>query len=251
MPIEIKTGTFSGTGHTFDGTLADALRGLAQNIAVKAASAVDDFTADNSGGTPGASISALADVTLSAVGSNNCIALTEANAAASDVADAIATILEQVDAVNDVVGAFSAITDNTGGSAGSGTIAAIDASGTGAGSSLVSAVAYNAHLKEVRARLGQTVDLVNKLANATGITPLTSSLGPDASVFGSTVAVIDVTLGTAVDGSDDTTANAAVLKTEWDDRQGLIADAVASMAAKLDEMTADANATAVCTVVAG
>lgn len=252
MTTKISANAFSGTGQVFDGTLAAAVRGMAQNIAVKAASGVADFTADNSGGSAGSTIANVTRFTLSAVGSNNAVAKAEAETAAGGVVDGLMEIVAKAQAVNAVVGAFGTLTDSMGGTAADGTIAAIDVSATGAGSSLASAAGMNTLYDTLRSRTVQAAYYVNALCRATGQTELTVSIDNAlyTAAWGTTFAAVSTDTGTAVDGSDALEANACVLKTEWDAAQVVFANAIASMAAKLDAMTADANATAVCSVVA-
>ena len=254
MTIIIRDKSFSGTGNVFNGSLSAAVRGLAQFAARQTASTITPQLTDNSGGT--AADGAIADsapATASARTGSNCVALTEANAAAAGVNDALATIIARVNAVNARVGALgegaTAITDSTGGTSGGNTIAAIDVAGTGAGSALVSAVAYNAHLAEMDSRFRQVVGFINRLATACGTVGVTDGMTVDKN-HSVTVEAVNETLGSAVTG-DDADANAAVLVTEWDARQEALGKAISEMAEALNRMTLDANANVACETVAG
>lgn len=254
MPI-IKSTSFQGGAGVNDGALADAVRGIAQTFAARAAAAVDDLTADNSGGTPGAAIAAIPDFTLSVLGTNDAVAKAELETAFDGVVDAVSELIAQANAVRAVIpDAFALLVDNTGGTAADGTIAAIDVSATGAGASLASATGTNTVLSTLRSRVAQIASYVNKLCVATGVAPLTldltSHVVADAE-WGVVFAAVDIDTGATVSGADTTAANACVLKTEFDTTMPVLANAVASMAAKLDAITADANATKTCGVVAG
>jgi hypothetical protein len=249
MTTKIKTDQFTGTGHVFNGTLAAAVRGLAQNIAAKAASGVDDFAADNSGGTATTGLVAVAAFTLAAVGTDDCVAKAEAETTLGGVRNGLSTLLTQVNLVNAKIG-LAALTDSTGGTSGTGTIAAIDDSATGAGSALMAASGGNAAVKALRIAAAQVAYHINEIAEATAQTKLTDATVKTEKVFGLVVAAVSVATGTAVDGSDALAANAAVKKADWDAKLDIFSDNIASMAAKLDAVTAAANANAVCTVVA-
>lgn len=250
----IPNNLFSGGASLHDGDLAAALRGIAQTFAARTASGVADLTADNSGGTPGATIADVPNFTLSAVSGTNAVAKTEMETAFGLVVDGIAEIVAQADTIRDSIpNVFGALTDSMGGTAADGTIGALDVSATGVNAAMASAAGSNTVLAAVRSRLAQAAMYVNALCVATGQTPLTnglvSNLAADAA-WGTTFAAVSTDTGTATDGSDTTAANAIVLKTEFDARMATMADAIASMAAKLDAITDDANATAVCGVIA-
>lgn len=252
----ITNETFSGGAglHDPSGGLAEAIKGIAQTFAARAASGIADFTADNSGGTPGSELANVADFTLSVVSGTNAVAKAEMETSFGQVRDALSEIIAKVNAVRAVVpDAFAALTDSTGGAGADGTIAAIDATGTGVNSAMASCAGANTVLAVLRSRTAQVAHYVNKLSVATGQEPLTdnitSNLAADAQ-WGTVVSAISTDTGTATNGSDTTAANAIVLVTEFDERVGALADAVASMAAALDAITADANATKTCPVVA-
>jgi hypothetical protein len=237
------------------GTLSQAIKGIAQTFAARAAAGVADFAADNSGGTAGAALADVADFTLAAQSGTNAVAKAEAEASFGAVVNALGEIVAKANAIQATVpNVFAALTDSMGGAAADGTIAAIDASATGVDAAMCSASGANTVLSALRSRTVQAAHYVNQLCVATGQTPLTDgivSAPASAAEWGTVFAAVSTDTGTATDGSDTTAANAIALATEFDVRVGALADAVASMAAKLDAITADANATKACDVVAG
>lgn len=248
----IKANQFQGGAGVNDGILANAIRGVAQTLAIRSASTVTDLV-DNSGGGAGNNVLAnIPDFTPSAVGSNNAVAKAEAETAAGGVVNGLANIREQINLIRATIpDVFSDLVDNMGGTPGvSKTIAAIDVSATGAGSSLASAAGMNTLFRTLRGRIFQLATHVNKLAVATGLTPLTIQLADFTAVHTGTLAAVSTNTGTAVTGASAADATACVLKTEWDARQLLLANAIADMAAKLNAITADANGTKPCPVIA-
>lgn len=246
----ISAKQFAGNAGVSDGPLAQALREVAQTLAIRSASTISDLI-DSSGGTGNATIADIPGFTLSAVGSNNAVAKAEAETALIGIGAGLANIREQINLIRAVVPAFAALTDSMGFTPGaSKTIAAIDVSATGAGTSLASAVGMNTAYRTLRSRIWQIATFVNKLCVATGTTPLVISLANFDAVHTTVLAAVSTNTGTAVTGSSAAEANACVLKTEWDARQLLMANAIADLAAKLNAITADANATKSCPLIA-
>lgn len=250
--MKISKTQFAGNAGVSDGTLALALRGIAQTLAIRTASTVTDLVDNSGGGAGDNTIAHIPAFTPSQVGSNNAVAKAEAETALAGMVNGLANIREQVNAIRATIPeAFTALTDNMGGTPGaSKTIAAIDVSATGAGSSLASAAGVNTAYKTIRSRIVQLATYVNKLAEATGVTPLKISVQDHAAAYGTTLAAVSTNTGTAVTGASAADATACVLKTEWDARNLLVANAIADMAAKLNAITADANATKPCAVIA-
>lgn len=234
--------------------LALALRTMAITFAARAAAGVDDFTADNSGGTAGATLADIPTPSHSAQDGTNAVAKTEAETSFGQVVDGLAEIIAQANLVRaEMPEVFAALVDNTGGSAADGTIAAIDDSATGVDSAMCASAGARTVVAALRSAVAQAGYYVNKLCVATGQTALvdgiTSNAAADAE-WGVTFAAISTDTGTAADGSAADAANGIYTKAEFDVAVGAMADAIASMAAKLDAITADANATAACGVVA-
>lgn len=243
-----------GAGLSEPDGLAAALKGIAQTLAARTAAGVDDLTADNSGGSAGATIADITDYSHGVQDSTNAVAKAEAETALDGVVDGLMEIVAQADTIRDSIpNVFGALTDSMGGTAADGTIGAIDVSATGVDASMCSSAGMNTVLTALRSRMVQAAIYVNKLCVATGQTPLTivrTSLLPGDAAYGTTFAAVSTDTGTATDGSAADATNGIVLKTEFDAKQALFADAIASMAAKLDAITADANATVACGVIA-
>src|SRR6516225_1060545 len=112
--IKISSKTFSGSGKVFDGTLAAALKSLAENQAVIAAAAVTDLV-DSGGGTANGTIEAPVTVTSAALGSSDCAQKAALETAFGTVKDAVSEVVRQLNLVRAVVPAFAALTNSTGG----------------------------------------------------------------------------------------------------------------------------------------
>lgn len=247
MVTKIGSKTFSGSAKVFDGTLAAAVKGLAIQRALQLASGVADIT-DSSTGSAGASFAAVAALTPSAVSGTNAAQKAALETAYGTVRDGLKEIVAQVNLVRAKVPAFSALTDSMGGTAADGTIGAIGNALTGVSTSMAAAAGAQSVLDVLASRTSQAVYFVNELCYATGLTPLVDSSGSDKA-FSTTFAAVSTDTGTAASGAD-TGANAIALVAEANARLGVLKDAIASMAAKLNAMTADANATAAATVIA-
>lgn len=248
----IKAKTFSGASKVHDGTLADAIRGVAQSLAAMNAATITDLT-DSSGGTADTTIAAIGSFTPAVLGTTDAVAKAELEASLLEMVDGIAEIVAQVNNIQAVVPAFPALTDSMGGTAADGTIALFNVAHTGQGASNASATGANTALDAIKIALSQAAYWVNRVCTACGVAGLTDSSGVvgDDRVFDAVFAAISLDTGTAVSGADLTAANATVLATDADAINGLVADAVADMAARLNACTAAANANPIPTVFAG
>jgi len=247
MTVKIAISTFSGVSKVHDGTLADALRGIAQNEALRVASSIADIT-DNSGGTANGTMAAAADFTPSAASGSNAAAKADLETQFGNVRDGLKEILAQVNVIRAKVPAFDALVDEMGGTAADGTIGAISSALIGVAASRAAAAGSNTVLATLRDRASQLAIYVNKLVVATGGTELVDSLG-GAKTYSETFAAVSTDTGAVATGAD-AEANAIVTVAEANARLGVLADAIADMAAKLNAITADANANPVLKTVA-
>lgn len=243
--MKISKGQFAGGAGVNDGILSDILRGIAQTSTIRLAAGVADLVDSSGGGVGNNTIADVPNFTPSAVSGSNAVAKAEAEAGAVNVLNGLANLIAQANSIRAVVPeAFTALVNSTGGvPGGSNTIAAIDVSATGTNTALASAAGMNTLYRALRSRLAQMAVYVNKLAVATGLTPLTIGLTNYDASASNVFAAVSTNTGTAVTGASAADATACVTKVEWDARQLLLANAIADMAAKMNAMTADANAT--------
>jgi hypothetical protein len=237
MTTKIGPKTFSGAGSIHDGTLATAMRAMAQRLALGLAVGVSDFTADNSGGTDGTgTIGAIAlPAGFTSVGTD-LSPKAGLETALGTVRNAISTVLAQANLVAAATGADAAV-DNTGGTSGAGTIAAVTVATTavtGASGNGAAATGTIEVLTNTRNALAQLAQYVNTLCVATGQTKLVDNSGGDAGTAGKTFAALSTDTGTAtpdgasLSGIEDTAGEAFLTG---------CANAIATIAAKLDAIT--------------
>jgi hypothetical protein len=109
------------------------------------------------------------------LGSTDCAPKAGLETAFGTVLNAISTCIAQANAIAAKVPAFPALTDNTGGTSGAGTVGAVTVSVTAAGTALASAAGTNAVVKNMRQAVFQLGYFVNKLAVATGTVGVTGT----------------------------------------------------------------------------
>ncbi|QIG66819.1 hypothetical protein EVB27_150 [Rhizobium phage RHph_TM16] len=241
MPVKIGSKLFNGSGRVFDGTLASVLRGMAQRDALMIAAALADVT-DTSGGTGTGTLAAVGSLTPVAVSGSNAAQKAALEAAYGTVRDGIKEIVAQINVIRAKVPAFSALTDSMGGTAANGTIDAVTVALTGVSTSMAQAVGANAYLAVLAARTAQAAYFVNELMYATGLTPLVDNTIPGSKSFSTTFAALPADTGATATGAD-AGANAVVGFAEVNAKLTILRASIASMAAKLNAITADANAT--------
>lgn len=246
MTIKINKHTFSGTSKIFDGTLALTLMALAQGQTVIAAGTVSDLT-DNTGGSANGALTELPALANAALGEGDCTPKAGLETALGTARSALSEIIAQLNAFRAVVPAFDALTDNTGGASADGTVSAVTVTVAGAGEDLASAVGTRAVIENLAKGVAQAVHYVNRAAASVGQASITGTLGVVPSIS-PTFAAISLDTGTAVDGSDDTDANAALKATDVDAALTAIRDAIKECVVKLNACTAGVPA---ITVVAG
>lgn len=236
MTIKITPKIFSGTSKVFDGTLAAAMISLAQTQAALVASTITGLT-DNSGGAVGTEIinpGLPADFTAT---TGNGVAKTEFEASLVSIRLNMRALISQINDISAKVPALPQIDDNLGGSApADNTLVAFDTTmtGTDAGPGLVSAVGARTVLGAFAGRISQITGWVNALAAATGVEPLGDRIAGVEGVTkftGTAVTTLSTDTGTAVTGSG------TVSKVSADTILGSYAANLATLAAKLNQIT--------------
>lgn len=245
MTTKIKKDTFSGSGHVFDGTLADALRGLAQDHARLKSNQFSDAT-DNSTGT--ASYPPVA----AALAGKDLAAFTEAGTASAQDA-ATDTAIGKIKNAHSVLarfmntfnGAFGLplIDDNSGGTvATAGTIPAMDLSVSGVNTSCLNVVTARVAFEELKKNAARLVHFANRICVATGQEKITSSIG--TGFDGQNVLTAITATGAAVDGTADSTVEAADITAELAAHANIVAtiaqqlnDIIGAQAADLTDST--------------
>lgn len=172
--IKIETKSFAGGAKLTDGTLADAVRALAQNFAKTAAAALGDLT-DNSGGAAAdGTVGAIPLATTAPGAGDTCPTKAEVETALGTVKNALTEIGAQIGVVAAAVPAFTP-TNNIGGTAADGTIAAVTVAFTGAagtGGTCVLRTGFNTIVTDIIGRIIQLGSDINELCVATAETPL-------------------------------------------------------------------------------
>lgn len=230
-----KDGTFQGANST-----ADALHLLAQSIGKLKAEAITALTDSSAGDATPASgqVDYVAAFTNTANAATNLAGKATTETAIGKVKDAVTELVQKTNSFASRLG-LDQFTDNSGGTTADGTIAALDQSVTAAatGALKTNTDAIFANLNKIFYNLTRKV---NECAKACGVSELNISTTFTANVVMSdTIAVIATDTGTA--------ASPGVSKAEMDAALVKMANNVAYIAAKLNELrTASAAA-----VVAG
>lgn len=239
MAIKIKSTDFSGAGQVYDGTLADAIRGLAQDVARNKVHQFGDIT-DSSGGTAayGSGIvlhtgSGVAAFTETGTASTQKAAF---DTAIGKTANAMAVLARRINILNGAVG-LPLITDSTGGTvATEGTIPSQDFALSGVASSCLDVTTGRARLESIKNNMRRLVGAANRLAVAVGEAKISSVagmkfLGPDSGELIVLEAI--AASGTAVDGTASSTIAVSVINTELTK----VANNIATLALFLNDIT--------------
>lgn len=235
---KISSKTFSGSSKVFDGTLAAALRKMAQHQAALHAKTLADITDNSTGASGGNTAAAVAIPALFTSAGTDAAPKAGLETALGTHKDALTVLLTAAKVIADAI-SIDAVTISTGGTvAVAGTVPAMTkvvtavagSAGTGVGG-----VTGRALLNRYRDELTHAVNYVNEIAVATGLTPITNSVGGDGGsdrVF----AALATDTGTAA-----TAGQAAALgtlsKAAVDTFLAASANTIATMAAKLNAAT--------------
>lgn len=249
MVTKIKRSEFTGLSHLFDGKLAAIVMGLAASQALISASTAADIT-DNSSGSATGTLAALTSATPAVVGTNDAAQKAALETQLALVVDGLKEVVAQINVIRAKVPAFDALTDSMSGTAADGTIAAISHALSGVGSSMASATGFNTFLAAASIRISQAAYFTNHLLTACGKTNLVDSTGSHNKVYSTTFAAISTSTGSAASGADTGSTNAIVKVADANAKLLVMKNSIASLAAKLNALTADGNATPVPVVVA-
>lgn len=223
MTIKISKST---AGRVDGGSNQHLIVAMAQQIARQVTAAETDIT-DSSGGTASTTLTLVdiaADFANVADNSTSLASGTTAAAKLNLVKDAILELATKANALATKIG-VTGLTYNGGGTSADGTIGAIGT--TTAATTGAKATESNATVLLLNDALFSVAALVNRLAVATGVAPLKVDL---TGTFASTVASITVATGTAADPG--------ISKTAFDAKLALYANNIATVAARLNALTA-------------
>ncbi len=235
----VTTSYFSGMSHVYgrgNKDLANIIRGILQ-VQAKQACVTEAALTDDSGGTSGGNTVAAipSSFVATAASGSNLAPKAGFDTQWADAVNAISTLAAYTNVLLGLVPAWT-VTDDTGGTSGSGTVGAISATLTAVGVSSSSLAAAEASVMAAgwQADFSELIFAVNKLCVATGTTPLTDSTGASSILRTGTLAALPANSGTAGSGltADSVTNTAAEA---W---LTAARNAVATVAAKLNAIVA-------------
>lgn len=229
MTLKITPKIFSGTSKIFDGTLEQIVRGLAQTQAQIAVGSVATL-ADNSTGVAQSAIAAPAAAVAITADDSDAVAKAEVEASLTSVRRNLRSLVAKTNEFRTAVPFFDEIGENLGGAAPTASLEAIDKSmtGTSAGGTLAEAAAFNTVVTALVNRTAQLTHWINRLCAGLGVDPVGNPItGVPVSP---TLAAVSVTVGS-------TTAAGALAKTDADAALVVLADNIATLGAKLNELS--------------
>lgn len=250
--MKIKSKTFSGSSKLFDGTLAAMLMGLAVFQAATIAKGLSDIT-DNSTGAAGATITAPVATAFTSVGTD-AAGKTTTDTALGTVKDALTVLQTAAKAVGDAIG-VTTVTVSTGGTiAVAGTVPAVTKSVTavaGSAGTGVGIAGTKTVIAALQKHLSHTLFYVNEIAAACGAAqlPWTQNANVDRPAWDRVFPALTASTGTAATAGE-AAALGTMSKAAMDAQLTAIANDIATLAAKLNEVT-DAARVVVPTVHAG
>jgi len=234
--VDIKKTHFTGLSKVFDKGdegLSALIRGLAQSVARTHIDTNLDLTDSSTGSadTDGIIEAQSSPLTAFTKAGTDCAPKAGFDTAVGKIANAMAVLAEHVNTINTDL-SLPAITDSTGGTVGtSGTVPALDKTLTAVNSNCVDATTANATLAVIKTNMATLYGVVDRIAVAVGTSKLSSSLGELYS-GGVTLEAISST-GTSVDGTADSTLADATVDAELT----AIANNIATLSWKLDQIT--------------
>jgi len=249
MTIRLSSRHFSGGAKLYDGTLANAIRELAQYQCATTAKALADITDNSTGTSGGDTIAAIAIPAAFTSAGTDTAPKAGTETALGTVKNAITTLLNSAKTIGDAI-SVQTVTISTGGTNGSGTIAAMTKSVTAVAGSGAAGIAYDTgslYMIALRTYLSEVVAYVNEIATAVALTPITDSSGGSASKS-RTFAALGTDTGTAAT-APEAAALGTMSKAAVDTYLTAVAGVIATCAAKLNEAT-NGSRTLVPTVVA-
>jgi len=234
MTATVRNNHFSGNANVYsagDDGLSNVLRSALQYITADRASSLTT-PADSSGGTPnGDTLPEIQDYT-SFTGSGGVAPMQpDYDGFLSSVQNAIASLALQVNNIESDID-VGGLTDNSGGSGSPTNVPSITTSFSSSSSSVAFDTAQS-RLDDMRGALVDLTPAVNRLATAVGVTLLSVPASYPTFDYDSTVRALSATSGSAVFASTSPT----VSTTDAQNRASEVADAVATMAAKIQQIT--------------
>lgn len=247
MPVRIYANHFSAASQVYrvdQNGLTPALRGLAQNVARIAASAVPALVDNSGGASADGTLDAIAAFTPAVLGTNDAAQKAALEAGFATSVDALKEIVAQCNQLHAKVPALAGVlVDSLSGTGADGTIGAVTTSYSGVGASMASATGANAVLANIRNRIAQLGYSVDMLCVACGVPPLVdNSGGLDSTSL--VIADVAVTTGTAASGADTSAANAIVKAANATAVMGSVAAAIKELASKLNACRSATGGTA-------
>lgn len=224
MPVKIngKSGIYSdGVNHT------QAIIALAKAAASSKISSVSALTDNSTGSATSNTVLPVTAFSNAANAATNLAQKAATETALGKVKDAVKELATKINAINTKLG-LDTVTDNSGGAAADGTIAAMDVAVTAATTG-AQATETNAIRLVINDAFRELVSCVNQAATAVGVEKVTCDLSAFAS-RDKTIAAISTGTGTAADPGITKVAMDAAL-TKW-------ANNVAVLAAKINEVLA-------------
>lgn len=218
-------------GVALDGSYHEKIiRALAQQNAQGAVATVAAMT-DNGAGTSNGTIILSAPVTNVAATGSNLADKTTAEAAAATVSNALMELVAKANEYSAILG-LGSITNNLGGAAADGTIAAITKTVTGAATG-IQATQANTYIAAVNKALVSIKAKVNGLARAVGYADVETAVSA-----GAEVPTIITTLPALVVNALGTAASPGVTKAAFDAVLTAQANSIKALSVRLDSLTA-------------
>jgi hypothetical protein len=231
--LKISADLFQGGSYLADGSLAGALRSMAQFQAKVKANTIAALT-DNSGGAAAdGTIGAIPLASTAPLTGDTCPTKAEVETALGTVKDALTELAAKVVTYAAAIPAFVP-TNSIGGTTADGTIGAITAAFTGATSGRVALAGFNSCVTAAAYVLAEIARDVNVLCTACGVTPLVTTNLPTLTTFDNTYAALSTDTGTAA-------ANGltSITDAEGEATMAAFAAAIKEVATKLNALTDD------------
>lgn len=250
MTIYVKKTHFSGLSKVYDADgdgLGPVVHGMLQTIGRLVAANVTDLTDSSSGTSNGNTVAAIPSLAAYTTAGTDLSPKAGWDTAMGKVRNAIATLAAQVNTIHAKL-PVGALTDNSGGTSGAGTVAALDKTLTAVDGTDNTGLAYasaQAQVVAFRNAISELIVAVNKVAVATGKTALTDSTG-GTPAYTATIPALTATSGSGVTGA----AANGVADTVGDATLTAFAHAIATIAAKLNACTGSSSSDLTVSVIA-
>jgi hypothetical protein len=248
----VKLETFSALSKLYSKGpfgLAAIVRSILQVQAKNAASLITVLTDSSTGTSGGNTVGAVPSSLAVTVGGGSVLAPKAGwDTDWAEIRNGVATLAAQYNAIQAVI-PVGAITDSTGGTSGGATVGAIShamAAVDGTASNALAQAQVTADAAVLQANISELTFWVNKLCTATGTTPLVDSTGAASVLRSGTLVAMHASSAAGVDGTGNSVLN-TVANTFLTDA----ANAIATLAAKLNAIVAHSGGYLVLGAVAG